>query len=366
MTLLDRTTVADSIRELLEGAATLKVAIAFWGDKSAKMLEPMVGKPVQVICNLESGACNPAEIVKLMRMFPGSVRSHPGLHAKVWLTDEALILGSSNASANGLALEGVELEGWREANVRLGEGPTHASALHWFGALWNEVACKEVSAEMLADAAARWALRRPRRPLLTDALRTDGDLIQALRGSPEQFKDRNILVTQYRWGGSHVTTEELASKAGDLGIPIPSLDCYDGWHFDDGARTDSLPLSGTSVVDFNRSSADWGVFTVIPGTNPAMHQGVPRIWVSRSKVLQIGDDSYDIAPIHKELRDLITSVPGTNENFMTLYDFAVELHSKPEKVRETATWREDVLRGITELGGTGSLRQIYAKVRQIR
>ena len=66
------------------------------------------------------------------------LKSHSALHAKVWWTPNAAVLGSSNASTNGLALEHETGSGWHEANVRIDDATTLNSISKWFEKLFNE------------------------------------------------------------------------------------------------------------------------------------------------------------------------------------------------------------------------------------
>ena len=60
------------------------------------------GKNVRIICDLLSGACNPVEIEKLKGLDGVRVRTRDRLHAKVWIGGNDVIVGSANASHNGL------------------------------------------------------------------------------------------------------------------------------------------------------------------------------------------------------------------------------------------------------------------------
>jgi hypothetical protein len=63
--LLDEKSVIAPIRKLAKGCADLRIAVAFWGTDAAKTLSLTRARRGRILCNLESGACNPKEIRKL-------------------------------------------------------------------------------------------------------------------------------------------------------------------------------------------------------------------------------------------------------------------------------------------------------------
>lgn len=83
------------------------MAVAFWGANARKELgfdrRPRDSKPVTIICNLEMGGTNPSEIKQLRRLRNVEVLQADRLHGKVYLFGSEVLIGSSNASANGLS-----------------------------------------------------------------------------------------------------------------------------------------------------------------------------------------------------------------------------------------------------------------------
>lgn len=136
MRLLDEKDALTEIRSLLADTARAKLAVAFWGEGATERLGLDQVETVEILCNLDSGACNPKELRRL-RALPGvTLKSHPALHAKVYWTPQAVVLGSSNASANGLALEGDAANAWCEANVRLDTPSVLTDVEAWFASLF--------------------------------------------------------------------------------------------------------------------------------------------------------------------------------------------------------------------------------------
>ena len=180
MKLLDETDALGEIRALLGATDSARLAVAFWGKGAIERLGlDRPGLSAEILCNLDSGACNPAELRRL-RALPGiSLKSHPSLHAKVYWTPAAAVLGSSNASANGLALEGDAAEGWREANVRLDDAAVLSDIAAWFDTLYSQG--NFILDEDLERAEQIWKARARMAPTGT---RLVGDLLTAFNNAP--------------------------------------------------------------------------------------------------------------------------------------------------------------------------------------
>jgi hypothetical protein len=64
--LLDEKGVIAPIRKMVKGCSDLRIAVAFWGEGAAKTLRLTGARRGRIICNLESGSCNPKEVRKLL------------------------------------------------------------------------------------------------------------------------------------------------------------------------------------------------------------------------------------------------------------------------------------------------------------
>ena len=133
-------------------------AVAYWGSGAAErtgLTEHDRPASIRVICDLLSGACNPAEIETLTELGV-TVRTLDRLHAKVWIGGDDVIVGSANASRNGLPGEGEQ-----GANVEaavLSQDPRLARALRaWFDKQW--CASSEIEARHLDQAQQLWKRR---------------------------------------------------------------------------------------------------------------------------------------------------------------------------------------------------------------
>ena len=224
MKLLDETDALYEIRKLLTGAAIAKLAVAFWGKGAIERLDlDKAGLQADILCNLDSGACNPAELHRI-RALPGiSLRSHPSLHAKVYWTPSGAVLGSSNASANGLALENDAAGAWSEANVLLEEAAVLADIETWFKTLFD--AGHEVLDDDLDRAEMIWKARTRMAPT---GKRLVGKLLTAFANAPSHPAWKQVKLAFWKDGLGEITEWlEAEQAAGRLGADISA---YDDWN----------------------------------------------------------------------------------------------------------------------------------------
>jgi hypothetical protein len=188
---LDGKAVTPEIKKHVTESENVRIAVAFWGEDAAKELGLLEkGEAATVICNLKSGGTNPKGIRALMEARI-RVTQCDKLHGKVYLFDKWLVLGSSNASANGLSLQGAELSGWHEANMISDDAAIYADATAWFGTLPQQV----ITEPDLVAAEEAWSRRRH------SDLPPDGPnnqtLIEALKHRRTEFVDRRIYICAY-------------------------------------------------------------------------------------------------------------------------------------------------------------------------
>jgi hypothetical protein len=232
---------ASKLRELIQEAESLVFAVAFWGEGASEELglhKLRVGQEAKIVCDLDSGGCNPKEVEKLMSLRGVTVKKLSGLHAKVYWSGHGVLVGSSNASANGLAFEGNELAGTIEAN-------TFASDVTLIEQvkLWLEkrvlAEAEEISKEDIKRAETRWTLRRKIRGLSTTKGNRRRNLLEELKKSPDILADRQIVVWVFE---DDDLDEPALEKFNDVSAKLddPTLDCYQ----------DASAERGTIILDF--------------------------------------------------------------------------------------------------------------------
>lgn len=224
MKLLDETQALAEIRNLFAEAKIARLAVAFWGKGAIERLGLDRGLKAEILCNLDSGACNPAELRRIRALSGITLKSHPSLHAKVYWTPAGAILGSSNASANGLALEGDAAGGWREANVRINDPAMIGNIAAWFEALFAEG--NAILDDDLERAEQVW---KARAKMVPTGNRLVGDLFTAFKNAPTHPAWRRVKLAYWKENLSANDKEWLeAEKSG--GNITPTTDAYAGWN----------------------------------------------------------------------------------------------------------------------------------------
>ncbi|MCW3845970.1 phospholipase D family protein [Sphingomonas sp. LB-2] len=225
MKLLDETDALSEIRDLLRQTDSARLAVAFWGKGAIERLGlDRLGLTADILCNLDSGACNPAELRRI-RALPGiTLKSHPSLHAKVYWTPQGAVIGSSNASANGLALEGDAAGGWREANVRLDGTAMLDDIVTWFDTLFAQG--NAILDEDLERAEQIWKTRAKMAPTGT---RLVDDLVTAFTNAPAHPVWRQIKLAYWMDGLPEEDEAWLEAERSD-GHLASGISAYGQWN----------------------------------------------------------------------------------------------------------------------------------------
>lgn len=163
-----------AIKDLFANAKTIRCVVAFWGQGADDLVPKSSDASVQIVCNLLKGGTNPKVVAALQKRFKGNIRMDNRLHAKVYWTETGVVLGSANASANGLAFQGDELNAWNEAAILSDDAELIAAVGSWFAVdIWP--GAHPFNDADLRRANALWKPRRRARVIedksLEDALR---------------------------------------------------------------------------------------------------------------------------------------------------------------------------------------------------
>ena len=182
-------------------AARLRCAVAFWGNGAAQNLFAGAPPPdARIICDISMGGSNPKELKRLGAPDNENLKQLPGLHAKVYLSEQGLITGSANASNNGIGF--VTSANLVEAGTfHAPRTETYKQAANWFERIW---ACSsKIDATALALAEDMW--RRKNIPPNRDPL--PGSLLDAVAADPQRFRGVGFAFTNC------VSTEEKRDEA---------------------------------------------------------------------------------------------------------------------------------------------------------
>lgn len=188
MQFLANSDLADAIKHLL-GGNEVRCAVAFWGAGAEALLDRATGAQPRIICDVTLGGTSPKALRALGAPGNDHLRHIPSLHAKVYISDRGAIVGSANASRNGLGLDGFPV--LMEAGVRLAPGSeAFHQAVSWFDTRWN--ASETVDAAALDLATKRF---RPGRAPGSRPVRS-GSLLDLIAADPDRFSDVSIVLAE--------------------------------------------------------------------------------------------------------------------------------------------------------------------------
>ncbi len=267
-----------AIKAMLGDSAEARLAVAFWGKSAIDRLGlDRKNLDLRIVCNLDSGACNPDEISDIIKLCAKDrVVSDPRLHAKVYWTPGRVIMGSSNASANGLAVEGDELAGWAEANVMIEDAATIKQIGTWFDRRFETGYV--IEPHHLERAKAVWAERRKASGTGT---RMTNDLLAAYRASPDRKVWNRVRLALWTENIDEKGEAEAKSQV-KLQPVLADYDYYQDWQ-------DKL------------RAADWLVDIDLSGKAPALtgywYLGDPKI------------ESATLTYVRKHSRMLLPAMP---------------------------------------------------------
>lgn len=241
------------LRRLLQRPGQLRAAVAYWGQGAIDNLGIAPVQDLWVVCDVLSGGCNEIEIRRLLKMFGNErVRTSDGLHAKVWLGEASALVGSSNASSNGLGFEGRETATLIEANVIVDDTDALAEIDRWWlEEVWTKA--RQIDERDLERAAVLRGTRRTTRPIPKFA-----DLFEGLTSDPDAFSERNLFVWVYEYQGYDRWAEEALRRA-QVKFEDGSLTCWQD--------TEILP-EGSVVIEFNSAESPpkaMGMYRVLGG-----------------------------------------------------------------------------------------------------
>ncbi|OCC25306.1 hypothetical protein MB02_01130 [Croceicoccus estronivorus] len=244
MIFLNEVEALAKIQAMLVATKKARLSVAFWGDGAVELLG--LDRPdldLKIVCNLDSGACNPAELRKLLAVVgQGNLLSNPRLHAKVYWTPEKACIGSSNASTNGLAVEGTNLTGWSEANIQVSDRNLIKEIEDWFDNQASPENAYEIDEAAIKRAEVVWRRRSRSAP---PGVPLNRNLLSAFRAAPNHpaWNSVRVLLWSDDIDEDGRNEEEQAKNAG--WVPR-DYDCYQGWG--------NAFRSGEYLIEFDLSS----------------------------------------------------------------------------------------------------------------
>jgi len=196
------------IREVARGRDA-RCAVAFWGTGAAYEVfggEFAQRDDVKIICDISMGGTNPSTLRQLGAPENELLKYKDSLHAKTYLSEEGLVVGSANASSNGIGSAGRPA-GLVEAGSFFPTGsPEWQTAKRWFFSLWKKEGCVKVDQQALERAEDLWS-RRAKLPVEFQAEVPAGTVLDY---DPDQ--DGLILLSWYTRHGGQVHDREISGN----------------------------------------------------------------------------------------------------------------------------------------------------------
>jgi hypothetical protein len=206
----------------------VRCAVAFWGDRAAESLfgSPTAASEVQIICDISMGASCPNELRTLGAPDNPNLRHQDGLHAKVFMSDRGIVVGSANATHNALGFKQKGIPPLTEAaSFHEAGSAVWLDASDWFHKLFKDSA--RVDATALDHAEQLWKFGGGRET----GVRPDS-LFDLVSTSPERFTNIGFVFTQDASTQAQRTKARKAavSLTGDEHLSVwPDDDMFCGW-----------------------------------------------------------------------------------------------------------------------------------------
>ncbi len=93
--------LSDRIRSICAGN-DVRCAVAFWGGGTAASLFPLGPDSATVICDISMGGTSKTALAELGGPGRAGLLVSDGMHAKIYISDRGAVVGSANASRNGI------------------------------------------------------------------------------------------------------------------------------------------------------------------------------------------------------------------------------------------------------------------------
>ncbi|MGM5022182.1 phospholipase D family protein [Tardiphaga sp. 367_B4_N1_1] len=227
------------IRSITEAAGLKKFAVAFWGQGAANQLgiSKANGAECRILCDLFSGACNPKEMQGLLDL-GCEIKTIDGLHSKIYCSHSQVVIGSSNASSNGLATSGKYFSGNVEANVLIEETSFLERVHRWFDEYWELPAARRVTSALVLEAKPIWlknaAMHRQFAAGLLTQLRQQSKLIKAIKARVIFYTGEGGSTSAQNTFNKHGRIQYSDAEWRLLGNEIPYYEDWDGWNVQPG------------------------------------------------------------------------------------------------------------------------------------
>lgn len=215
--------IARQLRQQTSKSTKKDIAVAFWGDGAIERIGLRKASSARVVCNLRMGGTNPTVIKELMTL-GFEVRHNDALHAKLYIFDDVIVVSSSNASANGLSIEGTDATGWIEASAVVEDEEARKDAEALFHRIWKSSSVvTDKDLELAEDA---WSRRRHNTIVIPH--QGASNLLDLLRHRPETVSGQRIFLVVDDGEFSAEAERKLANIQDQTGLG-DELDAWEDW-----------------------------------------------------------------------------------------------------------------------------------------
>jgi hypothetical protein len=226
--------LSSAIKDIAAGN-DVRCAVAFWGGGSDGLFSADRALKHRIVCDVTLGGTSADALRQFGAPNNKLLRHVPSLHAKVYLSDRGAVVGSANASQNGIGFEAAP--GLIEAGIVLGpDCSAYADAAAWFEAIWSPA--ERVDDAALAIAAARF---RPNRSFGKDTAQP-GSLLSMVANDPARFDGISFVLVNIQ----STPDEREQSRAAVAAI-----------HQDHSEEINGLPGSGMFIGWSRRDLNRW-------------------------------------------------------------------------------------------------------------
>lgn len=190
-------------------APDVACAVAFWGTEMRQSLFPhWPGSGcIRIVCDISQGATCQQALRELGAPNNANLKDAQAFHGKVFISSYGAIVGSANASDNGVGRNLRSQGKLLEAGVFCPPGSSaYDKATEWFKELFDKTA-KVVDAAILAKAPERSNELRPRAPM---GSLQKMPLLQRIRKSPQDFPNVRIAIAT-----GHINEKTAAKSVAD-------------------------------------------------------------------------------------------------------------------------------------------------------
>jgi hypothetical protein len=224
--------LSERVRDVARGHEA-RCAVAFWSRDGVGELFGFnaLALKARIVCDISIGATSPDALEELGAPSNPQLRHHIGLHAKLYLSDRGLVIGSANASRGALG-KGKAPRRLLEAGTFHGAGSdAWRNARDWF----NDVHGKAKRVDTQALEWARKVYRPPPPGGQISRAPRPGSLLDAVRVAPERFAGVGFVFTRRVSNKAEIADAKRSAKR--LGGTVakgmidswPSGGIFTGW-----------------------------------------------------------------------------------------------------------------------------------------